>query len=152
MKELTPLFKMLRAQGFDARQGFKCCSGCAGAAIAHEYKEKAEKDRSFGPKGFVFFHKQDRITDEKTRRAHYDKRDPSMMLRYGSVEYTAKTFNGEPIPGKTDQTWGLPGKEIGDAVVAALKACNIPYEWDGNPDKCIEIFPLGRTQKTRRAS
>lgn len=130
---MTPLFKMLRQQGFTARQRFMCCSGCAGSAIATEFGEKAKTNPSLDTKGFVFFHAQDVITAEDMRR--YDH--PSMMLRFSPIEYHDEN-------GRT-QTWGLPAKEIGDAVVEALKACNIAFEWNGDPDTCIEVFPFGKT-------
>jgi len=136
MQEMTPVFKMLRQQGFTARQRFMCCSGCAGSAIATEFGEKAKTDASLNTKGFVFFHAQDVITAEDMRR--YD--EPSFMLRFGPIEHT------DHETGRV-QTWGLPIKEIGEAVVAVLRACNVVYEWDGNPDKCIEVFPYGRAEK-----
>jgi hypothetical protein len=132
VQELTPLFKMLRQQGFTARQRFMCCSGCAGAAIATEFGEKVKTNPALDTKGFIFFHAQDVITEEEKRR--YDH--PSMMLRYSPIMHYGE--------GGRTQTWGLPAKEIGDAVVEALKACNIAYEWDGNPDTCIELFPFGK--------
>lgn len=137
MKELNPVFKMLRDQGFTARQRFTCCGSCAGAKIAIEFGGRAEKDPTFDSKGFIYFHAQDVIRDEDHRRARYSTENVSMMLRFGPVEFV----NHET--GATRQ-WGLPIKEIGEAAVAALKACGIEYEWDGNPDVCITVYPLGK--------
>lgn len=47
-EKLTEAFKLLRKQGYFAKQNFKCCQGCACAAIPAEKRDK-----------YVFFHKQD---------------------------------------------------------------------------------------------
>jgi hypothetical protein len=135
MKELNPLFKMLRQQGYTARQRFMCCSGCAGAAIANEFKAKLDKDPAFTTKGFVFFHAQDQITEEDVRKSAYESTGPSMMLRFGPVEPTGMTT-----------LIGQSCAEVGAAVVLALKACNLDFEWDGDPDRCITLYPLGKVQ------
>jgi len=135
MKELNAVFKMLRQEGFTARQRFMCCSGCAGAAIANEFKEKLDKDPNFTTKGFVFFHAQDQITEEDIRRNVYESRGPEMRLRFGPVE-----------PSGTKLLIGQSCEEVGAAVINALEACNIEYEWSGNPDECITLFPFGKVQ------
>lgn len=147
MKELNKVFQMLRGMGYVARQRYKCCSSCAGAAIAHEFNEKAKKDPSFSPKGFIFYHQQDTITEREIRASKWKAEPPSMQIRFGPVEYSAQTFQGAPIEGETDKKWGLPIAEIGKRVTEVLQECGIVYEWDGNPDKCIEVFPYGKTKR-----
>ena len=135
MKELNAVFKMLRQEGYTARQRFMCCSGCAGAAIAVEFKEKLDKDPTFTTKGFVYFHAQDQITEEDIRRNVYESKGPSMMLRFGPVE-----------PSGTKLLIGQSCAEVGVAVINVLNACGVEYEWDGNPDVCITLFPFGKVQ------
>ena len=139
MKELTPLFKRLRSIGLDARQRFMCCGSCAGAAIANEYREKLLKNPAFSSKGFVYFHAQDA------------EREGTVSLRYGPVEATGDgfDFNGPAV--KPLATVGLPAKEVGQLVVEALKAEGMAYEWDGDPNRVIYVFPFGKKAARKSA-
>lgn len=133
MNRLTAVFKMLRMEGFVARQRFKCCGSCASAAISEEFNAKSKIDSQFAPKGFVFYHKQDVIDEDRLMSARRHGTSPSMMLRYGQVQHT---------DGEKTKTWGLPTEQVGAAVVRALKKHQIRYRWDGDPNSCIEVFPL----------
>lgn len=149
MKELTPLFKALRAAGFDARQRFTCCSSCAGAQIATEYRERLLKnpeDKKLKSLGFVFNHAQDQYTEQELDRMAYRGETVEVPLRYGPVEVTGDgfNFNGPPVPPL--RTVGLSTKEIGDRVVEVCKQVGMEYVWDGNPDTVIYVLPFGKAK------
>lgn len=150
MKELTPLFKALRAAGFDARQRFTCCSSCAGAQIATEYRERLLKnpeDKKLKSLGFVFNHAQDQYTEQELDRMAYRGETVKVPLRYGPVEVTGDgwNFNGPPVPPL--KTVGLSTKEIGDRIVEVCKSIGVEYVWDGNPDTVIYVLPFGKAVK-----
>jgi hypothetical protein len=148
--KLNQAFKALREQGFVARQSFKCCSSCAGWAVSVEFAQKTAKDPNFTAKGFVYYHQQDVIAEKEIRRAKWSERCPSMMLRFGRVEFEPHDFNGKPLEGHENLKagkWGIDDTEIGKAVCRALDAAGLEYKWDGNPSICIEVFPFGKEKK-----
>lgn len=155
MKELSPLFRELRKAGFDARQSFTCCSSCAGARIANEYKERKEKnpeDPKLASKGFVFFHQQDRPEQQKVMQTEWliqngrakEARPIAMSLRFSDVE-----VNDEK--GNTLFKVGRTSKEIGDEVLRICQQVGLAVEWDGDPDRCITVFPFGRKNEALRS-
>ncbi len=130
MKALNTVFQQLRKDGFDARQNYKCCSGCASNAIANEYREKLKANPRFERKGFVFFHKQDGDLDN---RFQFSDKPKYVMIRYSSVEVSDDA-------GKLIKEIGLPTKEIGQLVVKKLRAEGLKTSWNGNPDIAIKVF------------
>lgn len=150
MKELTPLFKAMRKAGFDARQRFTCCSSCAGAQIATEYRERFKKnpeDKKLKSLGFVFNHAQDQYTEQELDRMAHRGETVEVPLRYGPVEATGDgfDFNGAPVPPLL--TVGLDIKEIGERIVQVCKEIGMEYVWDGDPDKVIYVLPFGKAVK-----
>lgn len=105
-------FEALDAQGLTARMNFSCCSNCAVGEIAHE---RAEGDR-----GFVFFHFQD---TEAAAEGH------GLAVRYGAYADTGEASAEDRAA-------------VGRAVVAALTGAGLPAQWDGDPDRVIEVAPL----------
>lgn len=151
MKELTPLFKALRKMGLDARQRFMCCTGCAGAAVANEYREKLLKDPTFSRKGFVYNTAQDVWTERDMERAERRGEQVEVPIRYGPVEATGDgfDFNGPAV--KPLATVGLSCKEVGALVVKACEQVGMEYIWDGDPNKVIYVLPFGRKpEKAKR--
>lgn len=120
MKDLNAAFRTLRKKGLIARQNYKCCTSCAGAAIAYDIEQMLDKGKvREAIKGGVFYHKQ--AGEDRARRGQF-------YLSYGSI-HTQKY--GEV---------GLPTKEVGEMVVEALRDEGIPFEWDGSPNKCIYVI------------
>lgn len=74
----------------------------------------AEADAVQGARGFVFFHHQG------TRGAA----EGGLTLYYGGFDDSARTTTA-----------------VGHEVVAALDAAGLSTDWDGNPDKAIEVTP-----------
>lgn len=151
MKELTPLFKALRKAGFDARQRFTCCSSCAGAQIANEYRERFKKnpeDKKLKSLGFVFNHAQDQYPERELESMEYRGETVEVALRYGPVEATGDgfDFNGPAV--KPLVTVGLPAKEMGDRIVAVCKEIGMEYVWNGDPDTVIYVLPFGKAVKS----
>ncbi|WP_411138324.1 DUF6891 domain-containing protein [Streptomyces sp. C10] len=105
-------FAALDSQGLTARMHFSCCSNCALGGIA---AERADGDREF-----VFFHHQD---TESAAAGH------GLAVRYG-----AYAEDGEAS--------GADRAEVGRAVAAALSGAGLPVEWDGDPDRVIDVTPL----------
>ncbi|WP_327702467.1 hypothetical protein OG530_11885 [Streptomyces decoyicus] len=105
-------FEVLDARGLTARMNFSCCSNCALGEIAAE--------RGEGDRGFVFFHFQD---TESAVQGH------GLSVRYGAFadagEASARDRAG-----------------VGRAVVAAFAEAGLPAQWDGDPDRVIEVAPL----------
>jgi hypothetical protein len=128
---LNKAFKALRALGMLARQSFLCCSNCAGTALANDAEKMVDAGKT--PKGCVFYHRQDAAAlvppswDRPWRsRRPADKR--TLMIRYGKLD-TNKHGNV-----------GLPTVEVGKLVCKTFDECGVPYEWDGNPDSCIQVI------------
>ena len=114
---LTEAFKILRKEGYIARQNFYCCSGCAGSAIAGKVTEMpASKVARI--KGCVFYHNQGNSRLMATGEVY---------LAYGSVE---STKHG---------TVGLPTVEVGKRVVEVLKTVGLTVEWDGDENTGILV-------------
>ncbi|MEU9119266.1 hypothetical protein AB0C96_05300 [Streptomyces sp. NPDC048506] len=107
-------FAALAAKGLTARMNFSCCSGCALGEIA---AERAEGDR-----GFVFFHYQD---TEAAAEGH------GLAVRYGAYAE----------PGEDDAS-AEARTAVGRTAVAALTAAGLPVQWDGDPDRVIDVSPL----------
>jgi hypothetical protein len=112
--KLTKAFRSLRRQGFIARQNFLCCQTCAG----YEATQIAERMTLLGKKveGCVFYHQQD---------ARQFNEDGTLYLAYGDLKSSKL--------GKI----GRLTKEVGEMVVAALRAEGLEPEWDGDPDRRI---------------
>lgn len=125
-------FAALTAQGLTARMNFSCCSNCAVGEIA---AERAEGDR-----GFVFFHYQD---TESAAEGH------GLAVRYGAYADVAEgSETGSAAGSEEGSEEGSAGAspeqraEVGRAAVAALIAAGLPAQWDGDPDRVIDIAPL----------
>lgn len=122
-------FKALRALGFIARQNFLCCGGCASSQIASDFgampKSKQNKVR-----GAVFFHRQDR-----------ERLDDggALFIRFGAIDTECKCGQENPHRASTADLSGMSTADVGDAVRIALEAEGLKVEWDGDPDKCIEV-------------
>ncbi|MFB6437380.1 hypothetical protein ACFCVY_11435 [Streptomyces sp. NPDC056411] len=107
-------FAALGSQGLTARMNFSCCSGCGIGEIGAE--------RADGDRGFVFFHYQD---TEAAAEGH------GLAVRYGA--YAGPGEDGAPAERRT---------AVGRTVVAALTGAGLPVQWDGDPDRVIEVSPL----------
>lgn len=126
MKALTKVFQQLRKQGFVAQQSYKCCMTCALSGFETELRPKQKTE----PKGFVYYHRQD-ADALKDRFQRYERSTtcPSLSLRFTSVDGT-----------------GRATKKVGKAVLAILDEHKVPYEWDGDPNRVIEVYPFGKTK------
>lgn len=142
MTGVSAAFRLLRKQGLDARSHFKCCSSCAGSAIAYEYGEKAAKDPDFEPKGLVFFHQQD-ADRTKERAANPNPEKPvTLMIRYTQVSYTLARKRPLKNPKYRRSAWSRA--KIARAIVVALRKAKVAYDWSNDTDQTITVFPLGR--------
>ena len=128
--KLESAFKALRAQGYTARANFKCCSSCAGAALANSLEQKIQKAKDTGKdakttKGVVYYHQQ----DNDAVRAHFagKRGEHTLCLRYGCVDTTK--FG----------TIGQTTLEVGYALKTALQNAGITVEWSGNADETIVV-------------
>lgn len=111
MTNLSRAFKNLRKLGYEVRRNYKCCSSCAGAALANEIEVRLDggADRE-AIKGVVFYHSQDASSLRAEGQCH---------LSFGSV-HTAKYGDV-----------GLATDAVGRAVVKALRECGVEVEWNG---------------------
>ena len=116
--KLTEAFKILRKEGFIARQNFMCCGNCAGYDIATIVSKMPEKKRA-KVKGCVFYHHQDNDRLKETGK---------VMLAYGPLETSAHG------------TVGLPDVEVGRRVVEVLKQVGLTVDWNGEGSQRIETF------------
>ena len=122
--KLNAAFKNLRKQGFIARQSFSCCSSCAGYKIATDVKEMKEAKRA-KVKGWVFYTRQD--VARPRERWSYRGGTQRLFLAYG------------PVSVHEVGDFGLPTVEVGQAIKAALEEQGLKVEWDGDPNKRIEV-------------
>lgn len=121
---LTDAFRIMRSAGLIARQNYLCCSSCAGAQIATDVEDRINKnpDVETQIRGTCFYHRQDAAALDRCAA------DATMMLRFGSIH---------------TELYGVVGlftDEVGQIVCRALREAGIRFEWDGNPDRCIEIY------------
>jgi hypothetical protein len=124
--KLTAAFKILRAQGFIARQSFSCCSSCAGYEIATDVGKMPESRRA-KIKGCVFYTRQDARDVDAQMRRRWNKDRPVLYIAYG------------PISVHEQGDFGLPAAECGKLVTEALRAEGLGIEWDGNPNTKIRV-------------
>ncbi|MEV0371611.1 hypothetical protein AB0I10_17570 [Streptomyces sp. NPDC050636] len=73
-------------------------------------------ERAEADRGFAFFHYQD---TEAAAEGH------GLSVRYGSYA-------------SSDEEWA----DVGRTVAAALTEAGLPVQWNGDPDKVIEVAPL----------
>lgn len=123
-------FAAMRAAGLLARQSFKCCGSCAGAALATEVgKWNAAKKAKVG--GAVFYTVQgaeaftDRFAARRLGRGEF-----AVWLTYGQIEP-----NGQDPVGK-------PTVEVGGLVMKALTEAGLDAVWDGKPETSIRVTGL----------
>lgn len=111
------LFKALRRAGYIARQNFYCCNGCASGKIANDFGAMPE-NRRVKVQGAVYYAKQEaaRMWDNN-----------SVGLCFGQIESGAYTTDKSTM-------------EVGQEVVKLALAQNLTVVWDGDTDKCIEIY------------
>lgn len=107
---LNTFFKMLRAQGFLARQDFSCCGGCGMSELANVVETSK---KTF--KGVVFYHHQD-TEGVKTGEGTYLVHSPA-----------------------TKETDDDARKAVGQRVVEIAKSCGLNVEWDGEPGTRIWV-------------
>ncbi|MFI0709455.1 DUF6891 domain-containing protein [Streptomyces inhibens] len=117
-------FAALNAQGLTARMNFSCCSSCGLGEIG---AERAEGDR-----GFVFFHYQD---TESAAEGH------GLAVRYGAYADAGEGAGEESAEGSGEAS-AEERAAVGRTVVAALAEAGLPVQWDGDPDRVIEVAPL----------
>lgn len=120
--EITPVraavgnaFAALRKKGFIARANFSCCMTCA----VHELTEMAhirKKDRA------VYYHRQDAESFREGFPLH---------IRF---------FYLPPESDAADST--AQEKAVGEQVAAALRNQHLRIEWDGNPNRTIQIIGI----------
>lgn len=124
MDKLNEAFKILRKSGFIAKQNFQCCNSCAGYAIASHVNDKITKKQEYKRKirGAVFYNRQD-----TARMKKYGK----LYINYGPIGTT-----GHGVVGETYEA-------IGSAITTVLTACNLKWEWSGNPDERILVIDPG---------
>jgi hypothetical protein len=114
--KLNQAFRELRVMGYIARQGYKCCSSCAGYALTETAVAQVEKGRTV--RGAVFYHKQDR---ERFLN------DGPLHIRFSNLD---STQNG---------LIGINTVEIGKEVVEVFKKHGIQTRWDGSPNSTITV-------------
>lgn len=120
--KLTAAFRELRRRGFIARQNFKCCSGCAGAALGNELVERHKAGKPL-PRGVVFYHRQDAEDLASSGRC---------MARFGQI----LGYDGNPEPLVTTP---VETAAVGAEAVEVFRAAGVGVKWNGDPDQCIEI-------------
>lgn len=108
-------FAELDDAGVVARMNFTCCQTCGVAEIDDE----RPTDRpSFG---YVFFHQQDaeRLADPAAR----------LYLAFGAFD---------PVPGQVAEQ----DTAVGRRIESALRARDLPVDWDGSSGQRISLGPL----------
>lgn len=123
--KLRNAFEELEKQGILSRMNFSCCSNCGGYEITQIAVEKIKNGTpKEAIKGCCFWHNQ----DEDGWKEGYN-----LMLRYGDM---SSTEFGDI---------GLSTLEVGKLICTELDKQNIVYNWDQDPNKCIEVKnPDGR--------
>lgn len=111
----------MREEGLIAKQNYLCCQGCAGSDIVDNLIKMIEKNSAVieQVKGCCYYHAQD---------AERKRKGKNFMLRYGNID-----------TGKYGKI-GLSRKSVGNLITKILTRNEIVFEWDGNPNNCIEII------------
>lgn len=121
-KKLKPLigkaFKQLRQLGIIARQNFMCCNSCAGNDIGN-YIEKLSDNKRKKIRGMVYFCRQGETSFKETGDLYLQYCDRSTNARPDDVD--------------------LSTKEVGKLICSVFKKLNIPYNWNGDDNKCIHV-------------
>lgn len=120
-EKLNEAFRLMRRAGLIARQNFKCCSNCAGYAIAEQVSAMPEHRRK-EVLGTVFYHRQDAEMLVKTGET-YLAFGPIGTAAHGEIGFSAET--------------------IGIRACAILKEVGLEYEWDGSEQTRI-LVKLGK--------
>lgn len=125
--KLNQAFALLRKQGYIAKQNYKCCSSCAGYAIACEAEQRHTECKPV--EGAVYYHRQDAADAWPSKSKWWRKHDGprKLMIRFGSLD---------------TERYGELGKQtvdVGKDVCAVFFQLGIVHEWDGNGDRCIEV-------------
>jgi hypothetical protein len=102
-------FQELERRGIVARHHFSCCMNCGSREIWGEVDDAA--DAGMQARGYAFYHEQD------TARA---ADGGGLFLAYGAFEDDAKAA-------------------VGHEVAAVLHAQGLTTEWDGSPDRRIQV-------------
>lgn len=111
--KLNEAFKLLRKQGFVARQNFLCCQGCAGAQIHSDINKMQAAGKKL-PVGYVFFHRQD---TEKIERLG------TVCLSFGNIE----------------QNEIVSSVDIGRKICDVLGGLGLFVSWRGDANQRIEV-------------
>lgn len=114
-EDLIRVFKALRKEGIAARANFMCCGSCAAAAITP------------GPKGAVYWHKQD---EEKIEVCG------GVYLGFGA---------GKTATDDEDRV-------LGERVQAVLTEHGFAVEWDGSPAQRIFVSFEPPAERALRAA
>ncbi len=120
---LTDAFRTLGAAGIVAREDFSCCQNCGTTEIADGVSDAAPA------RGYVFYHQQD---------AEGAARGGSLWLAYGRFD-RPRDDRGTV--------------EIGEEVVAALRAEGLHVDWEGAAGQRIHVrFAWARRRHGRLAA
>ncbi|MBT2384169.1 hypothetical protein [Streptomyces sp. ISL-11] len=114
---LSDAFAALEKRGVTARMHFTCCGNCGRTEIGAEAAP--------GDHGFVFFHHQ---STEAAAEGH------GLSLSYGG-HWAGPDADAEQAREVT--------AAVGREVVAALTGAGLPAVWDGDPDRVIDVEPMG---------
>lgn len=106
---LQKAFDAMKEQRVIIARNYKCCSGCAGAALDTLMREREKAGRL--PAGAIFWHKQDNASA---------RRDGKLYLRY-------------------DGRNGINVKDLARVFVGHLQANGVKYQWDGSVNSCIIV-------------
>lgn len=117
--KLRKVFEELEKQGILAKMNFSCCSNCGGYELTTIAVEKIKNGTpKEAIKGCCFYHNQD---EDGWKEGH------NLMLRYGDMSSTE--FGNI----------GLSTLEVGKIICSELQKENIVYDWNEDPNRCIEI-------------
>lgn len=111
------IFADLRKDGFLARMNFSCCSNCGLYELEAMADERTEKGKKV--QGAIFWHRQDeqRLQD-----------GGPLCIRYFQVESDKHGLLGD-----------FSTQEIGALIVSKLREKGIALDWDGNPNRTINV-------------
>lgn len=127
---LSCAFKAMRKAGLMALQSYKCCQGCAGAAVEERVKQMSEAERE-ALKGVALYTQQDAMPREDSRNfRHFD----GLYVGYGPV-----------CVSELKREFGLPRVEVGNLVKCCLEEAGLTVEWDG--DESSRIFVRMRARR-----
>ena len=108
-------FAALRKKGFIARVNFSCCMSCA----TYELTDMARARKKYRA---VYWHRQD--------DAHFREGFP-LHIRYFYLS-----------PEDDDNDTSAEERTVGEQVAAALRNQNLRIDWDGNPNRTIQIIGI----------